>query len=173
MKTKNSRIKIKHFGVWSINTYSFLIWLKNEIEGDNNFGRALHETFCYGDLSKAFKLVSKSSKNKDDSDKDWDFYLEKMTIKDVIQLYIELADQIGEKEKAIDMRLYHQRMNPDYYEDKCHQCGEQLNHGKFSECDKCIDENELWKEANKLYNLKEHTQDGRDLQMKNFKILKR
>lgn len=35
------------------------------------------------------------------------------------------------------------------------------------------DENELWKEANRIYNTKNNTQDGRDLQMKNFKITRR
>lgn len=34
-------------------------------------------------------------------------------------------------------------------------------------------QNDLWVEANRLFNLKEHTQDGRDLQMKNFIIIKK
>lgn len=35
------------------------------------------------------------------------------------------------------------------------------------------EQNELWKEANRLYNKKEHTQDGRDLQMESFLIVRR
>lgn len=34
-------------------------------------------------------------------------------------------------------------------------------------------QNEMWVEANRLYNLKEHTQDGRDLQMDKFIIIKK
>lgn len=45
--------------------------------------------------------------------------------------------------------------------------------GILSEKNTQEDQNDLWKEANKLYNTKNHTQDGRDLQMKHFEIKRR